>query len=388
MRMQLKGALVAAPLLAYAAGAHAAGGNLTERATTEMAAYSDTNHVAVLTPSIAGRIESPTAGWSIDGLYLVDVVSAASVDIISTASQRWTEVRQAGNLRGAYKSGDWDGSVQGSVSNEPDYVSYAAGATVGRDFDEKNVSLLAGYGYAHDTIGRTGTPFSVYSHTLERHAFTASASLVLDRRTVLAIIGDLGIERGDPSKPYRYIPLFAPDVAPRVPAGATLDVVTRLRGPATAIERLPLARDRFALAARLAHRFPHSTVRLEARLYDDSWSVAAFASDARLLFDVGSRWSLGPHLRYYLQSAASFWRLAYPATSAETPAYRTGDRELGPLMNLTGGGRVRWAVGPAANVDAWAIGADVEATYSRYFGDLYIAWAAGALATLTLEAKW
>ena len=47
-------------------------------------------------PMIAASIENVTTGASIRGRYLVDVVSAASVDIVSTASRRWQETRQAG----------------------------------------------------------------------------------------------------------------------------------------------------------------------------------------------------------------------------------------------------------------------------------------------------
>jgi len=396
--MQLRRGLVArvsiaahvalALLFARPREARGDGGKLVERASTEMAAYSDTNHVAVLTPSITGHVENPTAGWSVDGSYLVDVVSAASVDIVSTASRRWTEVRQAGDARVSYKPGDLGGSVQGSVSNEPDYLSYAAGGTVSGDFDDRNVSLLAGYSYAHDTIGRTGTAFSVYSHTLQRHAFTASVTTLLDRRTVLAFIGDFVLERGDPSKPYRYIPLFSASIAPTVPAGATLDVVTRLRGPGSVLEQLPLSRDRFGITARLAHRTTWTTTRLEAHLYDDSWSVKAFSGDARELFDLGTRWTVGPHLRYYVQSAASFWQRAYVGTGNDVPALRTGDRELGPLMNLTAGGSARWALGPRGRLDAWVLGLQLDGTYTRFFDDLYITRNASLLGALTLEATW
>ena len=366
----------------------AAGDDLDVRASTEVAAYSDTNHVEVLTPSVAAHVDDPTRGWAVDGRYLLDVISAASVDIISTASQHWTEVRQAGDLRAAYKPGDYGVALNGGVSNEPDYRSLALGGTVTGDFDEKNVTLLAGYGYAHDTIGRTGTPFSIFSRDLAKHSFTASASFLIDRRTVLSLIGDGGVELGDSSKPYRYIPLFAPEVAPHVAAGATLAEVTELRAPGRVLEQRPLVRDRIGITARIAHRWHHETGRLEARLYDDSWAIAAFSSDARMLFDVSERVSLGPHLRYYVQHAANFWRLAYVGTATEVPAYRAGDRELGPLMNMTAGGSLKWLIGPRSRIDAWALGFNVDGTYSRYLADLYITHALAALESVTVEAAW
>ena len=386
--MQLRSGLLAAAVLAWVSAADADDGKLVERASTDVAAYSDTDHVAVLTPSVAGHVENPTAGWSVDGSYVVDVVSAASVDIVSTASRRWSEVRHAGSVRGSYKPGAWGGSVEVSTSNEPDYVAYAAGGFLTRDLNEKNLSLIVGYGYGHNLIGRTGTPFSIYSHSFGQHAITAGLTSVVDRRTVVSLTADFTLDVGDSSKPYRYIPLFAPSVAPSVPAGATLDVVTRLRLPESVLERLPLSRDRFGVTARLANRFEHATARVEGTLYDDSWSLKAFAGDGRLLCDVSQRWSIGPHLRYYVQSAVSFWKLAYVATGNAVPALRTGDRELGPLMNLTAGGTARWAIGPRSRLDAWVLGATFDMTYTGFFDDLYIKRRTAALGALSLEASW
>ena len=57
--------------------------------------------VAVAALAVSGAI----AGWSVGGQYLVDIVSAASVDIVSTASRHWKEVRHAGALDAAYEPG-------------------------------------------------------------------------------------------------------------------------------------------------------------------------------------------------------------------------------------------------------------------------------------------
>jgi hypothetical protein len=388
--MQLRTALLLAASLAssWLAEARADGGRLDVRASSEVGAYSDTDHVAVLTPSISGHLGDPAAGWSVDGWYLVDVISAASVDIVSTASRRWTEVRQAGDARAAFKPHDLGVSVEGSVSSEPDYLAFAAGGYVTKDLDDRNLSLVLGYGYGHDTIGRTGTPFSIYSHAFDHHAMSAGLTRLIDRRTVLAIAADVTLESGDSSKPYRYIPLFSPEVAPTVQAGATVQEVSRLRSPETVLERLPLSRDRFGVTARLARRTPRATIRIESTIYDDSWGIKAFSADGRDLVDVGARFSLGPHVRYYVQSPVTFWKLAYVTNGDSVPAFRTGDRELGPLINLTIGARAKWDVGPASSPDAWNLVATFDTTYTRFLDDLYITERVSALGTLTLEASW
>src|SRR5690348_7140510 len=72
------------------------GGGTIVKAKSEVSAYADTDSVSVFTPGLEAEIKDPLSGWSATGSYLVDIVSAASVDIVSTASGHWTELRQAG----------------------------------------------------------------------------------------------------------------------------------------------------------------------------------------------------------------------------------------------------------------------------------------------------
>jgi hypothetical protein len=195
------------------------------------------------------------------------------------------------------------------------------------------------------------------------------------------------VERGDTSKPYRYVPMFAAGVD--VPRGASVGLVNQLRLPARLLEQLPTQRGRYAMAGHLAHRFQGSTLRLEERLYTDSWGLHASSTDARLIVDLGERVDLGPHVRFHAQSPVVFWQRAYVANAAtfDYPALRTGDRELGPLWNLTGGASLRVAVGAEAHPRAWVLGLDANLTETRYLDDIFISSRLSAVSALSLEAE-
>jgi Protein of unknown function (DUF3570) len=370
-----------------------------KRVGTEMAAYDDTDHVTVLTPSIHGGIEN-VSGASLNASYLVDVVSAASADIVSTASNRWQEVRQAGSLSGQYKPHDFGVGIGGSISDEPDYLSYGFYGTIIKDFDEKNWTLTGGYGYSHDTAGRCGadgacTPFAVFSRDLQRGSFNLGLAWVVDRASLASLTTDVVIENGDQSKVYRYIPMFAPNVAGSVPNGASADYVNANRLPERPLEQLPLERHRFALTLRFAHRYDGSTLRLEERFYDDDWGLVASSTDARWIFDLGSRFALWPHARVHLQKSVSFWEKAYisgpggPNQDAwNLPLYRTGDRELGPLWTTEGGLGIKWYLGSDAEPRAFALGLSGDAMYTAFTNDLYLTSRTAYLGSLTLEAQW
>ncbi len=172
----------------------------TKRVGMEFAGYQDSDNVSVLTPSIHAGIDN-VSGASLTASYLVDVVSAASADIVSTASNRWQEVRQAGGLGAQYKPHDFGVGVGGSVSSEPDYLSYGFFSTAIKDFDEKNWTLNFGFGYSHDTAGRCGangacTPFSVFSRDLQRSTFNGGIAWVVDRASLASLTADLSPRDG------------------------------------------------------------------------------------------------------------------------------------------------------------------------------------------------
>src|SRR5262249_50036137 len=159
---------------------------------------------------------------------------------------------------------------------------------------------------------------------------------VLDKATLFAATFTAVLESGDTSKPYRYIPMFSKDVADRVPAGLAIDAVNENRLPIRVLEQLPTSRQRWAIARLLAPRFSSSTIRAEERLYIDNWGLKASTTALQYLIDVHERVRIWPAVRANLQTAASFWQLAYVAKEDKSgagftvPALRTGDRELGP----------------------------------------------------------
>jgi hypothetical protein len=391
MRMQLGGRVSAAVGVLLFGSLHVLparadeGSNLTARASTEIAAYHDSTATSVLTPSIAASVESPTAGWGVNGRYLVDVVTAASPDIVSTASPRWTEVRNAGGLGFRYKPGTFGVAASTSASYTPDYLALGANGQVTQELDEKNLTLLAGYGYGHDTIGRTGTPFSVFSRSLSYHTINAGLSKIVNKAIVVGVYGDAIFESGDQSKPYRYVPIFAAADASRIPRGASLTEISTFRIQARPLEQLPLERERYAVTGRLAWRGDSTTLRFEQRLYVDTWGLKASTTDARYFVDLSDRFTVWPHLRVHAQSAVSFWKRAYVGDLDTLPALRTGDRELGALTNLGGGGGLRLALGKAGSVDDWVITTTVDGTWTTFSDALYVKYRLSGLAAVALE---
>jgi hypothetical protein len=361
--------------------------SLIVRAALEMSGYADTLAVRVLNPAVRASAASPTAGWSIGAAYLVDMISAASPDFVSTASPRGHDTRHAVAFNGAYKPGRFGVEATGGYSTEADYVSRSAGLAMLADFFEKSVTPRVGWNVSHDTIGRGGTPFDVFSHDVWTNEGSLGSSFVLSARSVLVAGASAGFERGDQSKPYRLIPMFAPGV--QVRAGATPDDVNAKRLSVRPYEQLPLERDRLALSVRLVQRLGPSTLRLEERLYADSWENRASSTDGRLLVDLSPRFTVGPHARFHVQTGANFFQRVYHAETepvVKVPLFRTTDRELGPLWSVTGGASAWWRISPEGEGIGWTLYASGDALYSRYRDSLYVKSRIAGYGTIGIEA--
>jgi hypothetical protein len=360
---------------------------LVVKASSEMGGYQDSFATTVFTPSVGGRLEGET--WSAQARYLVDVVSAASPDVIATASPRWSETRHAGSVDARYKPGSFGAGVAASASYTPDYLSRGLQASAVCDLDsDKTWTLSGSFGFARDTIGRTGTPFSVFSRELDTISGSIGLTRVVGPRTLGVLLVEGALESGDQSKPYRYVPMFLPGDVPFIGRGASVDDVANARIAARPLEQLPLTRQRVAVTGRVAHRFDGVTLRAEERLYGDSWGLPASTTDVRLYFDVGSRVVAGPSVRGHVQGRAGFYERAYAATGAgDLPALRTGDRELGALFSVSAGGLFRVGLAGGSDPMKTAIALQADGTFTRFSDALYVTHRFAGLAVLSFEAR-
>jgi hypothetical protein len=288
--------------------------------------------------------------------------------------------------RRALQTGLFGVGANGAFSYTDDYVSVSGGGQLTQELDDKNLTLLQGYTFGRDTIGRTGTSFDVFSRELSTHAVLLGASRVVNPSLVFGVYADLVFERGDQSKPYRYVPIFSPERAPVIPRGATADTVANERLVAKPLEQLPRERNRYAVTGRMSLRTEHTTLRLEQRIYDDDWRLKATTTDLRWFVDVRERLMVWPHLRVHVQSGTTFWQRAYAANDASNlPVIRTGDRELGPLSTLVLGAGTRIGLGPAESKHALALQFTADGAWTSFRDAVYVKNRFSVLATTSVE---
>ena len=323
--------------------------------------------MTVVSPQASVTAALDDEGSQVRARATVDVVSAASVDVVSHATGAFHETRTAGELGAALRVGAWRPELRLATSIEPDYQSYGAGAGVERRLGSPDTTLRVGWDTLHDRVGRAGTSWDDWSRTLWTHVLDVSLTQNLDARTVLRGTYTLTVQDGYQAKPYRYVPLFdQAGVDAAAAAGDTLDLDTfdRYRLSERPPEEVPGLRVRHALAVRALRWLPsiEASVRGDYRFYVDSWSMQAHTLELALVRPFGDAVRVSVQNRAHFQTSASFWQRTYVVDPGEIPRYRSLDRDLSRAFIDTASVRVDVGAAEAA----WHAYVDVGGQYSRF----------------------
>ena len=349
MRLQLILLLVALPAAAQEE-------ERSSQVVSKVGLYTDDDDTRVVTSLVDAEIGLP-AGLSASAHVLVDSVSSASVDVVSSATERWTENRVEAGARLGARLGRNDVSLGVVRSAENDYLSWGVQVLAGRELAQKNTRVQLGYGFADNMVGRNEDP--TFERSLRAHTAEAGATQLLSPTTILGLTYTFQIADGYQASPYRYV----------LVADGTMALP----------EAHPERRTRHAVTARLLHSLSEAMAfDASYRLYGDDWGIVSHTVTASWLRDLGRSWDLRLRVRGYRQSAADFYRESY----AQPMLYMSGDRELGTFWDAGGGIRLGWHAG------GLTVEAKVEGIYDRFLDYAYLEGRAALVSDVGASYAW
>ena len=265
------------------------------------------NRMNVQAPSIYGLIPLSDT-WVMEGSLVYDAMSGASPKFFNTLSgASVTDYRTAGNLKVTKYFGSYAISVDGAASSEQDFLSRAAGAQVQLFSDDRNRTW---------TLGIAGTSDRVYSDngiannesrtTLD---FLAGVTQALSKNAIVQ--SNLTYSRG-----HGYY-----------------------NDPYKSLDTRPSTRQVTAWLTRYNQYLPgpDATLKLAYRLLHDSFGSTSNMFEVSWVQAMSWGWTLTPALRYYTQSAASFYKNPpWPKGYVEGENY-SADTRLAAFGAFTGG---------------------------------------------------
>lgn len=325
-------------------------------------AYQDSDRTSVTTTNLAARGE--VGRWGAEMRYLVDVVSSASVDVVTAATGTIHEVRT--EIEGAASYRDDYRRVRASYihSQEHDWESSTGNASLLYDLAGHRVTLHLAGTYVSNDVGRANDP------TFRRRMFvgggTAGASVVLSPRDLVDVSYTLTVVEGYQASPYRFVFFGGPAGASTATGAPEVDPDERLR---------------HALTVRYnRHLFRDTALRTHARGYVDSWRVASATAGAEYVVGLGD-FDAGPFVRAYAQRRAGF----YAPTYAQPMKYMAADRELASFWDVFAGGRIAWRrERPLAWIGELRAEAKVSAFYFRFIDFPRLRERTGAVAEIAV----
>lgn len=389
MRLQLSPALLAALTLIPGPGlqpARADDGAPWKLAQDDLL-YSDTDNVRVLTSQVAVSRDLDEDGSTASARGLVDVVSAASVDVISHATTRFQEARVEGDLGLSYALGsDILPDASYRISREPDYDSQSFGGGLTLRLGGADSVLSGHYTATLDTVGRTDTPRSLFGESLTTHSGEVGLTQNLGRRSLLRGVYTLTVQRGYMEKPYRFVPMFTRSGLAQASADGVhlgLDTFGRYSLSMRPAEEVPHLRVRHALGGRYLHYVEPigAALRADYRFYIDDWLVVANTAELSLYQPIGEHFRLDTFARGYVQTGASFWERTYVTNGVDVPRYRTLDRKLSPYWALTLGARGELVY------DRLSLYLELNATETHFMDSLLIENRAALVSQLGVEYR-
>ena len=209
-------------------------------------------------------------------------------------------------------SSDTKISVGGNLSSEYDFRSIGANASIARDYNQKNTTLSAGLAFELDQIDPVGgAPVALTSNAAQQKQggdnktvidLLVGMSQVLNRHALLQVNYSLSLMNGYQTDPYK--------VLSAVDANGNL-----VNDPTTAgrqlylFEARPDTRTRHSLFGELKYGFERGDVLTTSyRFTSDDWGIQSHTLDAKYRYVFGDKYFVEPHVRYYAQTAADFYK--------------------------------------------------------------------------------
>lgn len=238
-------------------------------------------------------------------------------------------------------------------SSEYDYQHIGANFGLTRDFNQRNTTLSAALAYAQDTIEPVGglpLPLAQMSDAVDddqspggRGDGSDSKNVldvllgftqVLGRHTILRVNLSYSDSGGYLTDPYKILSVVDPvtgDLIGRTPApGASGPTGVYLH------ESRPDSRRKQGLYAEVRHSFSGKVLQAGYRYSTDDWNVDSHTLESRLRIPFGESSYFEPHVRYYQQTAASFYRYSV-AGSTPLPEFASADARLADMNAITAG---------------------------------------------------
>jgi len=251
---------------------------------------------------------------SLSGTYYVDMVSNASIDVVTTASP-FKERRTEYGLSADYLYRDSLVSLSLSTSKEPDYKADGLSLDVSQEVFGGMTTVNLGFTRGNDKVGKSGDlGFFDYA---KHWRYRVGVTQILTPRWLASLGLEAVSDEGFLGSPYRVARVFGaaiPERNPRTRSSRSIKLGT------------------------VAEVQPRTSVHGEYRYFYDTWDIKAHTFQVGASGYVGESFQIDAYVRYYKQSRALF----YSDNALVETTYISRNRQLSTFNSTAPGVRVTY----------------------------------------------
>jgi hypothetical protein len=265
-------------------------------------------------PSVLVR-KSVGKNVSIAANYYVDMVSSASIDVITTASP-YTEERTQYSISADYLRGNTTMSMGYTSSVESDFDANTYNFSVSQDMFGQLTTLTLSYAYGDDTVGRSDNPEFAEANT--RQQYGVGLTQILTRNLITALNFEVITDEGFLNNPYRSVRYLDPNSA----VGYSFEP-----------ELYPRTRTSTAIGIRAKYYLPYrAALETQYRYFTDTWNIESHTGSIAYVHPWND-FTFTAKYRHHTQTGAHFFRDIF--SRSEATNFRGRDKELSPLTSQT-----------------------------------------------------
>ena len=301
-------------LLALLATSGAQAGVLPEDRADILYHLYDGGGVEIDGPSVLVR-KQVGKSTSIVANYYIDMVSSASIDVITTASP-YKEERKQWSLGMDYLRGNTTMSVNYTSSVESDFDATTYSFAVSQDMFGDLTTLTLTYALGDDIVGNSSDP--TFKRENDRQHYGVGLTQILTRNLIAALNFETITDEGFLNNPYRSVRY--------ADAGSAL-------GYSYEPELYPNTRTSNAIGLRAKYYLPYrAAIEGEYRFFTDTWGIDGNTASLSYIHPMGP-WTFTAKYRYHDQTGADFFSDIF--SRSEATNFRGRDKELSPLTSST-----------------------------------------------------
>jgi len=264
--------------------------------------------VEVNGPSILVR-KKVLDDFSLSANYYVDMVSSASIDVVTTASE-YTEERTQYSVGVDYLNSNTTISFNFTNSSESDYESDTVNFAISQDFFSNMTSLSIGYTNGSDTVKKNGQ--LDFLEEVDRHNYRVDLTQIISKNFFMSLAVEGITDDGFLNNPYRSVRFLDPT------AGLGYSYQPEIY-PATKTSTAAALAGRYFLPYRAA-------LNAEYRRYTDTWGIDGASFELGYTHPFNEQLIFEVSLRVYDQNEADFYSDLFAYQDAQN--FLARDKEL------------------------------------------------------------